>query len=132
MENLQVIVLKRDLSNVPESAKNEEYVTNIYAHGRVESFFEFDIAYIKNRDIFKTRKLSVTFVGNGKPTEIEDIAYCGIVPCEVEGYDRPCTAFIWWNEKYPNNPTKGLIVDNEDLDSINYAAGLLDKKPIMM
>ena len=67
-------------------------------------------------------------MGRGE-VEMEEIDYIGVLNCNVEGYMRPCKAYLW---RVAGSVTKGLIVDAEDIHSIKYAEEQLKKKPLII
>lgn len=86
-----------------------------YLHGKLESKVGYDIGVCLNGE-----NIVIHNQDNNRNKVIE-----GVYSVKIVDYDNPCTAYLW-NDKYDR--PRGLIVDDEDAESIKYAIQKYNEK----
>ena len=56
----------------------------------------------------------------------------GIYDVEVEGYDKPCKAFMWQSEESGEIVLRVLVVDPTVKEDLEYAQKKYEEKPLIM
>lgn len=95
-----------------------------YLHGELESTFHFDKAYMYVD--WDTK--------NTLCTEIGGRLYInqGIYDVTVEGYDKPCRAYMWHSGESQLPLLRGLVVDPDDTEWVKDAESKYNSKPTIM
>lgn len=117
------------LEKVVPPANSSSY---IYMHGKLwNSFPTNDQVYILNKSDFQTYVNVVDFLSeNFQETHID---YEGVLDCNVVGYKNSCKAFLWKVSLDDcKKITKGLIVDAEDIESLEYARDAMENKNLVI
>jgi hypothetical protein len=96
-----------------------------YIHGVLVDKFHFDKAYMfvdwetYKSDIVETKDERHYLVS-------------GIYDVEVEGYDKPCKAFMWQSNEGGITLLRGLVVDPTCEKDLEYAQKKYDEKPFIL
>lgn len=95
-----------------------------YLHGELESTFHYDKALMFVD--WETKKTLCT--------EIGDRLYIneGIYDVNVEGYDKPCKAYMWHSGESQCPLLRGLVVDPDDTEWAKDAESKYNNKPLIM
>jgi hypothetical protein len=107
---------------VPDTQENYDELkpkrlSYTYLHGQLESDCGYDCYGISNCDL-PLKKDSDTMIDH---TLLKDGEY----PCVYN--NKPCTLYFW---HCSINHPHGLVVYNDDLDSVEYAKSKLLEKPV--
>jgi len=96
-----------------------------YLHGVLQDKFNFDKAFMfVDWDTYK----SPIVEQHGVKTYLAS----GIYDVEVEGYDKPCKAFMWQSEEGGKTLLRGLVVDPTVKEDLEYAQKKYDEKPSIL
>ena len=95
-----------------------------YLHGELERHFHYDKAsmYVD----YDTMKESCTKI-NGRLYLNE-----GIWDVTIEGYDKPCKAYMWHSKEGEHTLLRGLVVDPDDKEWAKDAEEKYKEKPLIM
>ena len=96
-----------------------------YLHGTLQHKFIFDKAYMYvDMETFKSDIVE----------EHDDNSYLatGIYDVEVEGYDKPCKAFMWQSEERGKILLRGLVVDPAVKEDLEDAQKKYEEKPLIL
>lgn len=95
-----------------------------YLHGELESTFHFDKAYMYVD--WDTKKALCT--------EIDGRLYInqGIYDVIIEGYDKPCRAYMWHSGESQCPLLRGLVVDPDDTEWVEDAESKYNSQPLFM
>jgi hypothetical protein len=96
-----------------------------YLHGALVDKFRFDKAYMYVD--WETFKSDIVEEHNGDP-----YLATGIYDVEVEGYDKPCKAFMWQSEESGKILLRGLVVDPTVEEDIKDAQKKYEEKPLIL
>ncbi len=96
-----------------------------YLHGVLQDIFRFDKAYMYVD--WETYKSDIVEMKNEHSYLVP-----GIYDVEVEGYDKPCKAFMWQSEEGGKILLRGLVVDPTVKEDLEYAQKKYDEKPFIM
>lgn len=96
-----------------------------YLHGVLQDKFGYDGAYMFVD--YETSKSEIIQTFN-------DRLYLapGIYDVKVEGYDKPCKAYMWHKHEGDNILLRGLVVDPDDTEWVEDAERKYKEKPIVM
>ena len=97
-----------------------------YLHGALQHKFIFDKAnmYVD----LETYKSNIVEVKDEK-----NYLVSGIYDVEVEGYDKPCKAFMWQSEDDEGmSLLRGLVVDPTVKEDLEYAQKKYEEKPFIL
>lgn len=95
-----------------------------YLHGVLADKFHFDKAYMFVD--WETYKSDIVEKKNERRYLVP-----GIYDVEVEGYDKPCKAFMWQSEE-GKTLLRGLVVDPTVKEDFEYAQKQYQEKPLIM
>jgi len=96
-----------------------------YLHGALVSKFRFDKAYMFVD--WETYKSDIVETKDGK-----NYLVSGIYDVEVEGYDKPCKAFMWQSDEGGRTLLRGLVVDPTIEEDFEYAQKKYEEKPFIL
>ena len=96
-----------------------------YLHGTLQHKFIFDKAYMFVD--YETYKSDIVEMKDEKSYFVS-----GIYDVEVEGYDKPCKAFMWQTEEGGMTLLRGLIVDPTVEDDLRDAQKKYEEKPLIL
>jgi len=96
-----------------------------YLHGALQYKFHFDKAdmYVD----WETYKSDIVETKDEKSYLVQ-----GIYDVEVEGYDKPCKAFMWQSDEGGITLLRGLVVDPTDEADLEYAQKKYEEKPFIL
>ena len=96
-----------------------------YLHGVLQDAFHFDKAFMYvDWETYKSDAVETKDERNYLATGIYDV--------EVEGYGKPCKAFMWQSEEGGVTLLRGLVVDPAIEEDVKYAQKKYDEKPLIM
>lgn len=96
-----------------------------YFHGVLQDKFHFDIAYMFVD--LETYKSDIVEMKDERSYLVP-----GIYDVEVEGYDKPCKAFMWQSEECGKILLRGLVVDPTVKEDLEYAQKKYEEKPLVI
>lgn len=96
-----------------------------YLHGVLQDTFHFDKAYMYVD--WETYKSDIVEMKNEHSYLVPRI-----YDVEVEGYDKPCKAFMWQSEEGGKILLRGLVVDPAVKEDLEYAQKKYEEKPFIM
>ena len=96
-----------------------------YLHGVLQDKFHFDKAHMYVN--WETYKSDIVENHNERLYLAP-----GIYDVEVEGYDKPCKAFMWQSEESGKILLRGLVVDPTVKEDLEYAQKKYEEKPLIM
>ena len=96
-----------------------------YLHGVLQNKFNFDKAFMFVD--WNTYKSTIVEMKGGRIYLTP-----GIYDVEVEGYDKPCKAFMWQSEENRMTLLRGVVVDPTVKEDLEYAQKKYDEKPLIM
>ena len=96
-----------------------------YLHGVLEDKFRFDKAYMFVD--WETYRSDIVELKNGKIYLVT-----GVYDVEIEGYDKPCKAFMWQSDEGGITLLRGLVVDPTDEADLEYAQKKYEEKPFIL
>lgn len=96
-----------------------------YLHGALQHKFIYDKAYM----YVDSETLESDIIENH-----DGYLYLasGIYDVEVEGYDKPCKAFMWQSEESGKIVLRGLVVDPTIEEDIKDAQKKYEEKPLAL
>ena len=96
-----------------------------YLHGVLQDMFHYDKAFMYvDWETFKS--------GIVEERDVHSYLATGIYDVEVEGYDKPCKAFMWQSEEGGMTLLRGLVVDPTVDEDLKYAQKKYEEKPLIM
>lgn len=96
-----------------------------YLHGALQHKFVFDKAHMYvDREVFNS---DIVENHDGHLYLIQ-----GIYNVKVEGYDKPCKAFMWQSEEDGKFLLRGLVVDATIEEDLKDAQKKYEEKPFML
>lgn len=96
-----------------------------YLHGTLQDTFHYDKAFMYvDWETFKS--------GIVEERDVHSYLATGIYDVEVEGYDKPCKAFMWQSEEGGMTLLRGLVVDPTIEEDLKYAQKKYEEKPFIM
>lgn len=96
-----------------------------YLHGALVSKFRFDKAYMYVD--WETYKSDIV-----ETKDERNYLVPGIYDVEVEGYDKPCKAFMWQSEEGGKTLLRGLVVDPTVKENLEDAQKKYEEKPFIL
>jgi hypothetical protein len=96
-----------------------------YLHGVLQDKFHYDRAEMFVD--YETYKSDIVKTKDGKKYLVP-----GIYDVEVEGYDKPCKAFMWQSNEGGITLLRGLVVDPTCEKDLEYAQKKYDEKPFIL
>lgn len=95
-----------------------------YLHGKLESTFHYDKA-LMFVDLETKQSLCI---------EVNGMLYIndGIYDVTIEGYDKPCKAYMWYNGESQLPLLCGLVVDPDDTEWAKDAESKYNSKPLVV
>ena len=96
-----------------------------YLHGVLVDMFHYDKAYMFVD--YETYKSDIVETKDDRNYLVQ-----GIYDVEVEGYDKPCKAFMWQSEECGKTLLRGLVVDPTVKKDFEYAQKKYEEKPFIL
>ena len=96
-----------------------------YLHGALQHKFIFDKAHMFVD--WETYKSDIVEMKDEKSYLVP-----GIYDVEVEGYEKPCKAFMWQSEEGGKFLLRGLVVDSTIEEDLKDAQKKYEEKPLIL
>lgn len=126
----------REYEDIP--TEELDHNNDWYLHGELESFVQFDKAYVTNclSGGFSKETINYAFISGDEVKEVSEYkpkhAMCvdGVVDVEIEGIDKPCIGYFWTDDYrtvyYQEKPyqvwrQRGLVCFADDEKGCEYA-----------
>lgn len=104
---------------LPYSKDRLFYGDRWYLHGLLEDLFGYDKAWFLD---LPEKYLVDRYIDR---YEFKESFINGIVECQVEGYDGPCTGYFWVT---PDGIQRGLVCSNSDMEANKDAKERYEKR----
>lgn len=96
-----------------------------YLHGVLQDTFHYDKAFMYvDWETFKSNIV--------EDHDVYSYLATGIYDVEVEGYGKPCKAFMWQSEEGGMLLLRGVVVDPTVKEDLEYAQKKYEEKPYML